>query len=295
MKIFAYLFSIFIFISLQAEAQEQLPVKQGVFVSPDKKLYVNKNLGVYVWVSSSPDANSPKVRLMSDSSGKYSNPMYFDTEGYNTFRSPSAVDTTSRKTIYPLEDIIFEVYSDGIPPVTKLKFSKSPGFTQNNNVYYGKGLQLGFTAHDANSGVAGIYYSLSGENFIEFKDSLVFDTEGEKNIKFYSADHVGNRELVQSKSFVIDLTPPAVSFEVEGKTDSQAASSKAKIKLKAEDALSGVKAIYYRSESNIKQQYTGPIPFKVLDKEGSSLTFWAEDNVGNSSAVKSISRNDIVK
>ena len=51
--------------------------------------------------------------------------MYLDTEGKNTFRSPSAVDTVTKEVVIPKEDIIYEVYADSKPPRTHLKFENS--------------------------------------------------------------------------------------------------------------------------------------------------------------------------
>ena len=46
--------------------------------------------------------------LNSEQSAEYANPMYLDVEGFNSLRSPSAVDPETRKTVYPLEDIIYD-------------------------------------------------------------------------------------------------------------------------------------------------------------------------------------------
>ena len=92
-------------------AQEPVKPAKKAF-QEEQKVFINKALGIYLWISTSPDPNSQKFRLFSDSSSKYSNPMYFDTEGFNSFRTPSAVDTSSKQIKLPLEDIIFDVYAD---------------------------------------------------------------------------------------------------------------------------------------------------------------------------------------
>ena len=87
--------------------------------------------------------------------------MYLDTEGYNTFRSPSAVDTATKKTIYPLQDVIFELYADGLAPVSKAAFQKAATKTIEGKKYYSSALEIELTSHDAVSGIARLQYSLN--------------------------------------------------------------------------------------------------------------------------------------
>src|SRR6266542_1361370 len=81
---------------------QQLPVhEKKVYVSPDHRIYYNKSLPVYFFVSTSTDPAAPRYLIHSETTPKYANPMYFDTEGKNTLRSPSAVDTVTKKIVEP--------------------------------------------------------------------------------------------------------------------------------------------------------------------------------------------------
>jgi len=71
-----------------ASGQKPDQEKPCIYVDAEGKLYINQQLPVYLWISTSPEENAPAYRLTSDSSKSYSNPMYFDTEGRNTIRSP---------------------------------------------------------------------------------------------------------------------------------------------------------------------------------------------------------------
>ena len=116
------LFSVVFMLFITLSAQEQKHVKK-VFISPKGRIYVQKSLPVYLRIATSPDDNAKSYLLKSEVTTKYSNPMYFDTEGYNTIRSPWRVDTITKKPVYPQQDIIFEVYADGYPPRSKAKYS----------------------------------------------------------------------------------------------------------------------------------------------------------------------------
>ncbi|MGD2035049.1 MAG: hypothetical protein PVF73_08335, partial [Bacteroidales bacterium] len=133
--------------------QEQPNHPKKTYISPDGKLYIQKDLPVYIWMSTSPGEESEKYRLHSEETYKYSNPMYFDTEGYNTVRSPSAVDTASKKVVYPMRDIIFEVYADSKSPVTKADFGESILLDEGGKLYVGSGATVSLSAKDKLSGV----------------------------------------------------------------------------------------------------------------------------------------------
>ena len=145
-------------IAALAKAQEPLATTKRIYFSDNNKLYVNKELGLYLWLSVSPDPNSEKIRLVSDSTKEYTNPMYLDMEGFNTIRSPWAVDTSTKRTVQPLRDIVFEVYADGLPPVSKAEFISKNKQTINEKKYYGSDLAIKITSKDEMSGVHSVYY-----------------------------------------------------------------------------------------------------------------------------------------
>ena len=156
MKKILSVFVLMIIFSVLLQAQTPQTPQKKIYPSEDK-LFINKDLGVYLWLSTSPDPNSEKHRLLSDSSTRYTNPMYFDTEGYNTFRSPSEVDTATKRVIYPLHDIIFEVYADGLPPVTKVKYHYATTRYIDGKRYYDTDLKVELQSSDAVSGVETIW------------------------------------------------------------------------------------------------------------------------------------------
>lgn len=147
--ILAYFLTVMV---LQINAQEPLKHEKRIYVSPEGEIFIQKQLPVYLRISTSPDKNTESYLLRSEHSKKYTNPMYFDTEGINTIRSPSAVDTSTLRPIYPLEDIIFEVYADSKPPKTSLIFGDAYLYKKDGKFYCGNAAEITLTAFDNNSG-----------------------------------------------------------------------------------------------------------------------------------------------
>lgn len=82
-KIIAFVALFSLYFSTTLFSQEQLKHTPKMYKSSDGKLYMNKSQPMYLWISTSPGNESEKIRLESEKHKKYSNPFYFDTEGYN--------------------------------------------------------------------------------------------------------------------------------------------------------------------------------------------------------------------
>ena len=287
MKKILSVFVLMIIFSVLLQAQTPQTPQKKIYPSEDK-LFINKDLGVYLWLSTSPDPNSEKHRLLSDSSTRYTNPMYFDTEGYNTFRSPSEVDTATKRVIYPLHDIIFEVYADGLPPVTKVKYHYATTRYIDGKRYYDTDLKVELQSSDAVSGVETIWYCLNSNKFDPYKEVLTSFNEGENILRYYAMDYVGNMEDVKEEKFYIDKVPPKTSYQIDGEVNNKYISANAIIKLSSDDNLSGVNTIYYRINNGNFVKYTNPIPAKLLAGNQASITFYAVDNLGNKETMQTI-------
>ncbi|MBN1597176.1 MAG: hypothetical protein JW894_02690 [Bacteroidales bacterium] len=288
MKKLLFFLPIITIICLSAYAQEQTPEKKVYQSKEDERIYVNKDLGIYLWLSTSPDPSSEKHRLISDTSARYSNPMYFDTEGYNTVRSPWAVDTASKKAIYPPQDIIFEVFADGQPPKTSPKFDASVSKIISGNRYYGGNLKISLKSIDAVSGIASLKYSLNGKPMKDYTEELTGFGEGENIIKYYATDNVGNVEEISEIKFYIDNTPPMTEYEIDGLQNDNYVSPDATIVLSATDSISGVSATYYSINDGTKYRYIKPIPVKLISSNEGYIKFYSADNLGNEEKTRII-------
>jgi hypothetical protein len=288
MKRLLITFSALLFISHSHFAQQNTPEDNQIYRANDDKLYVNKELGIYLWISTSPDPNSEKIPLMSDSSKRYSNPMYLDTEGYNSIRHKSAVNPSTHEIVYPLQDVIFEVYADGLNPTSSADFSSGSVKKLNGKKYFGGDLKIELNSADATSGVQSLKFKINNNDFSEYKEPLINFKEGENTLEYFATDKVGNKEELKKDVFYIDNTPPKTEHQIEGNRSDKYVSADAVIKLTASDNISGVKSIFYKINSGAYIRYTIPIPVKVFTNDETSLSYYSEDNLGNKEAVKTI-------
>lgn len=268
--------------------QEQLEHKKRIYASPEGKVYIQKSLPVYLRIATSPDEDAESYLLESEESSQYSNPMYFDTEGWNTVRSPSAVDTSTKKMVYPVQDIIFEVYADSRPPATESKVSQSSLYKKDGNRYYGSGMQVELSARDRLSGVEEIYYSMDGASYKPYREAIDCEEEKKYELKYYAVDNVRNVEQPQSMSFVIDKTSPETSYSIEGDNKKNILGQDAFIRLSSEDASSGVKEIRYSINGGAEKVYNKPISVRNFDASSNELVFYAIDHVNNKEPRQSL-------
>lgn len=284
MKHYLILTALLFVVSTNIYSQEQLQHKMKWFIGENGKFFTNKHLPVYIRLSHSPEEGAESHLLKSKVMPEYTNPMYFDSEGYNTIRSPWAVDTVTKHTVKPKQDIRFEVYADGLPPKSKILFTDAKKYVgKNRKIYYGKSLKVKLQARDALSGVDKIYYSINGSQYKAFDGVLTFEVSGDYIIKYYSVDNVGNVEKVKSSEFIVDLNPPTTMHTIKGNSVGNIISAKAYIILSSEDDMAGVSKIMYYFNDETPKLYTHAIPLSRLSEGNAKFGFFAIDNVGNSS------------
>ncbi|SMO34382.1 hypothetical protein SAMN06265379_101154 [Saccharicrinis carchari] len=249
--------------------------------SSDGKLYINKQQPLYLFVGNTPNPSENMHRLESQKTPQYANPFYLDTEGINTIRTPSQVDTVTKKVVYPLADIIFDVYADGIAPTTKVAWNGVKRHVNKGTVYYNQGLKINLSATDHMSGVENIYMSLNKQPYTVYNDTLLLDDEGDYQLKTYAVDHVGNVEEEKTYEFTIDATAPIANWSLEGNVHGKVASGNSKIIITAKDSRSGLKQIRYQINDLPVRIYKDGIHLSALPTGEYQLKYWAEDNVGN--------------
>ena len=284
-RIFTFVI-VFLLIAFQSESQVNTQKKWHV--TPTGRMYVNKELPVYLWISNTPNPSSFNeiYKLQSQSSKAFTNPFYFDNEGLNTLRTSYQVDTTTKKQARPLTEIKFEVFADGIPPITicKEKFGKK--YTHNEQIFISGDLTLEFQAADETSGTENIFYSINNSIFSIYTNPLTLNQQKEYNITYFSIDLVGNVEEKHEKTYVIDTTPPLSSIKYETILSDNTIKKSALVSLSAHDSLSGVKRIEYFLDNNTPQIYKGPFSVGQFQSGDHTLTYYAIDNVGNTETPK---------
>ncbi len=186
-----------------SNGQKVIKGEPSGYETEDGTFYIQKKLPVYIYISNSPDPNSVKHKLRSKKSVQYTNPMYFDTDGFNSIRSYWAVNKKSKTTASPPREIVYEVYADSKSPETYGLFNKKTiGYKEGKRIYP-VGTKFTLLEYDAVSGTSRIYYSINQKPFTIYEEALTFNNHGNVNVKFYGIDNVGNTEELHSLEFII--------------------------------------------------------------------------------------------
>ena len=284
MKKLSFLVLVFILGQISVLCQEPLKHEKRIYVSPEGRMYIQRYLPIYVRMATSPDDSAENYVLKSEVTDKYSNPMYLDSEGYNTFRSPWIVDTITKKPIFPREDIIFEIYADSKPPVTEIGFGEASTYNAQGKVYISETQEITLKATDQLSGVENIYYSIDGSPFQVYKSPVVINQEKEYILKYYSADNVGNAENVNSLVIVLDKTHPSTQLQISKDRYENIISGRSQIILTAEDKGAGINDIFYTIDDGPVKKYASPVRAVFLSQGDHKLTYHSTDNVNNAEA-----------
>ena len=269
---------------LFAQEPAQPNHENRVYVN-DGNTYVQKSLPLYFMFSTS--KGGTQFPLTSKKSAKYADPMYLDTEGVNYMRSKWAVDPETGKTKMPQEEVLYELYADGLAPLTRLAFSGAAIY-RSDRVYYGPGLQFKLTSKDGVSGVENTYYSLGTGSWSTYSGDVNAATEGENALYYYASDNVGNAEKTRSSKFVVDLSTPSSSHAIVGIVyNSNIIAPSTTFDLSQSDNLSGVnRTMYSFDDGSDKRQY-GKIGVSGLSDGDHTLYYYSVDNVKNTETKKS--------
>jgi len=271
---------IILLLPLVAYSQEKPKVKSDYYLNKDGKLYWHGKNPVYIYIGDNPDGKN-LYRLKSKIHADYTNPLYLDTEGINYIRTNWAADATLRQ-LQPKFELLFEVYRDSKPPVTKVTFEASPKYKDTNGKqYYGKGLKFVNKATDWQSGVQSIFYSIDNANFTVYKGVQDLNTDKNYDVKVYSADNTGNVEPIQIFQFRVDLTSPISEYTVHNDRSGMVFSPRTYLKLSSVDPTSGVNRIGYKIDGGAEVVYADKISLSRLEDGPHTINFYGYDNVKN--------------
>ncbi|QYR19316.1 hypothetical protein KZ483_15370 [Paenibacillus sp. sptzw28] len=144
-----------------------------------------------------------------------------------------------------------------------------------------------FAASDDKSGVKETFYRLN-QGQTESGSTLTVSNEGSYELEYSSVDEKGTIEFTKSQHFTIDKTAPVTKYTVTPVygTDKPVKYIKGyTFTLSATDALSGVKATYYRVNKGSWTIYEKPV---ALSGQGDQqFEFYSIDNAGNAESHSS--------
>ncbi len=249
-----------------AQAPEQPAYKKKAFVDSAGHYVQQATLPVYLFVADSPDGKP--VHIKSESGQE----MKIEGHGVHAFKHLNIITN---------ESDVFQIYADGIAPVTAISFSGATPFTKGDRQFYGPGLAVGLKSTDEMSGLEGVYHSINGAAY-NLYTRPDFSNEGKYDYRFYAVDKTGNVEAVKTKSFTVDKTAPQSFHNIVGISSENVISTNSTIYLTVGDTLSGVARTYYKFDKEIFRPYFGGnIAFVMLPDGDHTLTYYSVDNVGN--------------
>ncbi len=270
--------------ALKTKAQTPKNQKPTYFQAENGKLYWNIKLPVNIKLAFSKDSEKYNLPYKN----KTNQVFFFTVEGLNTIKTPWAVDKETHKTVYPKKTVNFPIWVDGSAPKVKYNIITNNKYYKKNIHYVQKNTQLILTAKDKYSGVKEIYISINQAEFIPYSEPITYTKEGEKIIKYYAIDNVGNQSKIKTLKFVIDENPPTTKINIKNARlkEQHILDAKSKIYINSEDKYSGAKKIYYQINDDPLKIYTKPIGMKNRPNGKYSLKFYSIDNIGNKEPQK---------
>ncbi|WP_424963116.1 OmpL47-type beta-barrel domain-containing protein [Ekhidna sp.] len=252
---------------------------ETVYVDKTSKVYVNKNLPIYLKFSTTP--NGKTYDLKSQKHPEDATPVYLDTEGPNLIRTKWAVDPESKEYVYPLREVEMELYADSKPPMVKADFSASDSYRSGAKVYYGKDLSISLSDWDEQSGVKNSYWSLNNNEWKLGDADFSGKVSGGYSFTFYSVDNVNNYSEPKSTSFIYDNLAPKTQL-VKTKDGNYVFGPKTEVQFDVLEEHSGVKATYFKlgDQSYIKTKDQQYLPASLADGDY-KMTYYSVDNVNN--------------
>ncbi|MEX0686828.1 MAG: chitobiase/beta-hexosaminidase C-terminal domain-containing protein [Balneolales bacterium] len=163
---------------------------------------------------------------------------------------------------------------------------------EGNSQYISTRSTVELTANDNRSGVNKIEYQIDGGSALTYDTPFRLSAQsGNREVGFWAIDNLENEGTRQTRTLIMDVTPPTSSFTVAGdhytQRDIHWITRNSQIILNANDESSGVKEIRYSLDgSEPKEIYSKPIS---INNEGRyTLQISALDRVNNVENIQSI-------
>ncbi|WP_240702976.1 OmpL47-type beta-barrel domain-containing protein [Cohnella luojiensis] len=242
-----------------------------------------------------PDMQAPtaNLKLLSQTSAQISWNFVTYSNGYNVYE---IVDGKPVLLIHNLNNLSYTVsdlpYADHQYYVTS--YSNSFGESEPSNIVLAKlivdttapittanapagwtnqSANVTFTAADDETGVAGTYYAVDGQPFVE-GNALMIETEGIHSVSFYSIDKAGNKENLRTIEVKIDRTAPVTSAD----SPSAWVKEDVTVKLTSSDSGSGVATTFYSVDGS---EFVEGSSFTISQEGIHTVSYYSVDQAGN--------------
>ena len=202
----------------------------------------------------------------------YGTPIIFNSSGVYNF-TYHAIDNVENETKFEKTICI-----DDSPPDVSISSSEELF----NDLYAPISYNYFIEGSDDYSGIKEILININDSGWITYLDSINFNTEGSKIIKYKAVDNVDNESPEKQYSVIVDNSAPVstlvTSEDLVFFNNNYYASLETIYSITAEDTYSGVNETYINIDNNGFQLYTTPFSFVT---EGTHIIqFYSIDNLG---------------
>jgi len=182
----------------------------------------------------------------------------------------------------------FEIIVDNTSPTTNIDVG-DPNYIS-SDIWVTSATELTLSATDNGPIPVGLNYTKyriwngtwSEWDVYDNKFTLGID-DGIRHVEFFSGDWLGNEELIQNRSLIVDDTPPVTEYILQLEPDN----TEVRISLIATDEGCGVNFTKYRIGSGDWVTYSNTF---VLNESGwHTIYFWSTDKLGNVENEKNFS------
>ncbi|NQZ77214.1 MAG: hypothetical protein HRT61_14105, partial [Ekhidna sp.] len=257
---------------------------ESVYVSESERVYVNKDLPIYLKFSTSPDGEV--YSLKSEQHPEDTEPFYLDTEGANYIRSKWAIDSETKEYAMPMREIQMELYADSKSPLVSPKISASNKYRSGAETYYGADMQINLDTWDAQSGVKNSFWSVNNEAWKAGTSTFNSRPSGKYSYTYYAVDNVNNYSEPSEISFVYDKTAPKTSLQ-KTELGTYVFGPKTSLTFQVEEEHSGLQKTYFKLDGMESQAVTKGQVVPYSTKDGPyTMEYYSVDNVANNEDLK---------
>jgi len=225
----------------------------------------------------------------------------FEPSKYQLYSSPFLMPNHagSAKVMYQATDKLgntsppatLPYVMDTVPPQSTYNIV-GPKYQVRSDIYITSATRIELSSTDDASGVEQLLYQVEGAPEAQpYTTPLSYPEEGRRLVRYWSTDHVENRELDRALVLITDNTPPQIfaNFSIAPVLASNANGVAeyrrlTSLFLGATDNAAGVHKIYYSFDGGKESEYSTPL---VLDHAGTfDLLIRVDDNLGNQSTKR---------
>ena len=281
----------------------QVPQERKVYVNSESTVFWPLDRPFWIRLSSTPDDSGQSVLLsqvladgsQSSKTDGSQNIKANVSQGVKTHQEGIRLEIPGKQFVrwmnfYSKTEALYRFIADGGPPTVEIQYKGAPQVPTPSELIFGRNLLVSLSAKDEHSGVQNIGYSINGGPFAWYREPFPMAEDGTYKINFYALDRVGYASKFETAQLKVDLTPPLTQLSNRTKTENKTIGPREQFYLSPQDAVSGVKASYYRIDKGSELSgYSKPITLDNVTEGDHILYYFSEDQAQNREIPKEYS------